>query len=231
MSRSAQSLGQAEEFVTKYMQILGIADAMRPTLVARNNLGSAWLGRNTFNVTRNTSLIEIQARILSEPKTLERVVAHEIIHHHDGLKMPTAVAALVKLGIKPNGHGKSFLEGAAKINAVMGKDFVTIRSDEEYVQAPNTKEFFILIAPVSKTPLRLGYAWAVRISPEACEWVKRRMADGAQLFRTKNPRWTHGSKIKKYASFSYIPDPNSEYTKELNRIYLNEKPVDLTCAM
>src|SRR5271170_429229 len=136
-----------ESLITKYMQLLRI-DGKRPVVKLRSNIGSLWLGRDTYT-TRDTSttLLEIQKSALHDPRTLERVIAHEMVHHRDHLRMTPRDWELVKIGIRPPSHGKEFLEGAAEINTVMGPNFVTILSDQEYVRAPLAKSYWLLVVP------------------------------------------------------------------------------------
>ena len=129
-------------------------------------VGSKWLGRSSWSSKRpHTTLLELQQSILGDDRTLERVIAHEMIHHRDALAISDNEMALMRVGIKPESHGASFHEGAARINAVMGPGFVTTVSDKEYVHAPSHKKFLVLITPLSKD--RLGWAWAARLGPEA----------------------------------------------------------------
>ncbi len=202
--------------VSKYMSILSIEH--RPTVKLRSNLGAGWLGRCSWSTRApNTSLIELQRSILSDERTLERVIAHEMVHHRDYMEMSADTVALLRIGIKPPGHGQSFLEGAQEINAVMGEDFVTVESDKEYSTSKNTKQYFLLIATAYSN--RLGYAWAVRISPEAQKHIDKAVADGGRLVKVTDERWTAGkAKIKRFGGLS-IPKQGSESETILRKLF------------
>jgi hypothetical protein len=200
-----------EAYVTKYMRILDVD--VRPVVKLRSNLGSMWLGRNTWSSKNpQTTLLELQTTILGDDRTLERVIAHEMIHHRDALSISDSDKALMNIGIKPAAHSESFREGAARINAIMGPDFVTATSDKQYVRTPSHKKFFLLIEPMSHG--RFGYAWAARISPEAKGSVDEKIARGARLVETTDDRWTRGAKIKRFGGYSI---PKSDEDMQLLR--------------
>jgi len=204
-----------EGYVSKYMDLLDVAGA-RPVVKLRSNLGSSWLGRSTWSSKQpHTTLLEIQQAILGDDRTLERVIAHEMVHHRDALAISEGEMALLRLGIKPAAHGSSFREGAARINAVMGEDFVTEVSDKQYVKTPSTKKFFVLITPLSKG--RLGYSWAVRVSPEAKSYVDEQILRGSRLVQTTDDRWARGAKIKRYGGYSIPKD--AEDAARLQEMY------------
>lgn len=191
-------------YVTKYMDILGVTGEA-PIVKLRSNLGSAWLGRSTWSTKNpNTTLLEIQQAIIGDERTLERVIAHEMIHHRDALMLSEADIARIRLGIKPAEHGTSFHEGAERINAIMGPDFVTTTSDKEYKYAPSRKEFVVLVTPLPKG--QLGYAWAARLGPKAIDVANRAVERGARLVRTTDERWTRGAKIERFGGYSVPKD-------------------------
>ena len=204
-----------EGYVTKYMRMLDIAGE-RPNVKLRSNLGSKWLGRSTWSSKNpSTTILEIQTSILGDDRTLERVIAHEMVHHRDALAISEGDMALLRLGIKPAAHGTSFHEGAARINAVMGPDFVTEVSDQQYVQAASGKKFVVLITPHSGG--RFGYAWAARLGPEAKRYVDEQVTRGSRLVHTTDERWTRGTKIKRYGGYS-IPKSDDDIAR-LRELY------------
>jgi len=206
-----------DDLVTKYMDVLHIAGP-RPVVVIRSHLGGRWLGRDQWSSRMpETTTMQIQRSILPHPLTLERVVAHEMVHHRNFLAMPREALDFAKYGIKPPAHGRDFLEGAAEVNALMGPGFVTIESDKEYVQAPLTRDLYVLIMPVSRG--RLGWAWAARLSPEAEEIVRKKTAEGARLVRTNDRTWTAGrAKIRRYGGAS-VPKPGTPQEAALRELY------------
>jgi hypothetical protein len=151
-------------------------------------------------------VIQIQRVVLPDPHTLERVVAHEVVHHAQYLRMDPAEFELLKLGIRPIGHGKSFHDIATVINAKVGDGFVTEKSDREYVVAPSGKRILILIAPTRSG--RLGWQWATRLGPKARAWVDRKISEGARLVEgyDDNFIWTSGPRIEAWKGWAMPPD-------------------------
>lgn len=189
-----------DDYVTKYMGILAI-DGDRPVIKLRSDLGSKWLGRSTWSSKRpHSTILELQQSILGDDRTLERVIAHEMIHHRDALAISEKDIVLMGVGIKPESHGASFREGAARINAIMGPGFVTELSDKEYSHAPSLKKFFVLITPLPDG--RLGWTWAVRLGGKAKDWADELVGRGSRLVQTTDDRWTRGAKIKRYGGYS-----------------------------
>ena len=194
-----------DDLVTKYMGLLDIAGEP-PLVKLRSNLGSKWLGRSTWSSKRpHTTLLELQQSILGDDRTLERVIAHEMIHHRDALAISESTIALMNVGIKPEAHGASFREGAARINMVMGSGFVTEVSDKEYSHAPSLKKFFVLITPLPDG--RLGWTWAARLGGKAKDWADELVTRGSRLVQTTDDRWTRGRKIVRYGGYSVPRDP------------------------
>jgi len=194
-----------DDLVTKYMGLLEIAGEP-PIIKLRSNLGSKWLGRSTWSSKRpHTTILELQQSILGDDRTLERVIAHEMIHHRDALAISANDIVLMGVGIKPEAHGAVFREGAARINAVMGPGFVTEVSDKEYSYAPSLKKFFVLITPLPNG--RLGWTWAARLGGKAKDWADELVARGSRLVQTTDDRWTRGRKIERYGGYSLPRDP------------------------
>ena len=103
-------------YVTKYMGILQI-DGERPSIELRNNPRVDWVGRSDSHAGPPghppTTTIELQKRLFKNDSFLERVIAHEMIHHRNYLA-----------STEDEKHGAAFHEGAALVNAIMGPDFV-----------------------------------------------------------------------------------------------------------
>jgi hypothetical protein len=206
------------EIVAKYMDVLGVDNPPEVTIV--DNLGSAWLGicRWTAN-NPNTSHIKLQRRILAHPPTLDRVLAHEMVHHWEFSQLTPEQVNLIRFGIKPESHGAKFREGSAKINQLVGEDYVTRTSDASYELSKNTREFYLLIMPMSHRNNRLGWAWAGRLTPQIRERIARECREGqAKLIKTTDDRWTVGAKIQRFGGIS-IPPVNSEYETTLHDLY------------
>lgn len=199
--------------VEKYARLLGANGEV--DLKVRDNLGSRWLGRTTWSPRRPTvTVIELQRRVLGDPRTLERVLAHEMVHHWELTHLSDSDRALLQVGFRPAEHGPTFRRGAAIVNAAMGDGFVTEKSDEEYVQAPSGRRFWVLIEPIHGG--RLGWQWSARLSPQARAWADAQAVGDARLVETDDERWTRGVRMKRYAGWSL---PKGEDVEALRRLY------------
>jgi len=203
------SVERIRSLVRAYLTMLGVSDVEEPDIVVQDNVGSRWLGRWSMkwkNDLPGRALIQVQRAVLSDQRTLERVVAHEVVHHVQYLQMTPAEFNLLRLGIRPVGHGPSFRQLAAILNAKIGEGFVTEKSDQEYVVAPSGKRILLLISPTRIG--RLGWQWATRLGPKAREWVQRKMADGARLVEASDSDfvWTSGPRIEAWKGWAMPPD-------------------------
>ena len=208
-----------DDLIDKYMRMLSI-DGAKPVVVVKTRIGASWLGRDRWTSRMpHTTTMELQRSIVGDPRTLERVVAHEMVHHRDNLALTPEQIHLVRLGIKPDSHGAAFRQGAAIINAVMGPDFVTKTSDQDYVEAPPERDLYLLIVPLGEYGGRLGFAWAARLSSEALSIVAKRALEGGKLVRTRDRRWTNSrAKIKRFGGLS-IPEVGSPLAVDLRALY------------
>lgn len=210
-----------DRLVDKYMRMLAIR-GKPPIVHVRTRLGASWLGRTRWTSRMpETSTIELLTNILGDPSTLERVLAHEMIHHKNFLEMTPGEIEMAKLGLAPPPHGPNFQRDAAHVNTIMGQDFVTTMSDREtgHVVAPPAREFFLLIAPLHERTRQLGYAWAGRLSPEAKAIVAEKVAQGGKLLTTRDPQWASGrAKIRRFGGLS-VPKEGSPRESELRALY------------
>jgi hypothetical protein len=204
---------RVEPLVRKYMQILDVHST--PRIVVKDNTGSRWLGRTVFRPKdRETTTIELQRQVFEDDRTLERVLAHEMIHHSDFMSYGKTLRLM-------GGHGSSFLQKAEQINSIMGDQYVTRTSDQSYALPEETsRPFFLLIAKL--TPGlhgdRYGYAWAVRLTPKAGTCAQRLVErhNGVAVF-SRDPRWPRGAKLGECNGVS-VPQ-EAEDQAELARLY------------
>lgn len=203
------SVERIRPLVRAYLAMLGISDVEEPDIVLQHDTGSRWLGRWSMKWKGGSPgrpVIQIQRAVLSDQRTLERVVAHEVVHHVQYLQMTPAEFNLLRLGIRPVGHGSSFRQLAAVLNAKIGEDFVTETSDQEYIVAPSGKRILLLISQTRAG--RLGWQWATRLGPKAREWVERKISEGARLVEAYDNDfvWTSGPRIVAWAGWAAPPD-------------------------
>ncbi len=191
-------------------------DLPMPSLKFVTKLSAKYLARCVWFPGATNTEIEIQRSTLGDEKTLRRVLAHELIHHWQYLRTDqSTVVAMTKLGLKSDGHGPEFMKYAEKINAVMGADYVSKKSDQSY-DTSKVPPFYVLVQPYSND--RLGYSVAVR--PSAIQ--KKEIADRiqnkqARLFRITDGRFTNGPPIKRFAGVA-IPRTD-DAVKALRTIY------------
>lgn len=213
-----------DALIEKYMRILNIKGA-KPAVRLRDNLGSRWLGRDIWRGSEpTTTVMELQRSLLADDRELERVIAHEMVHHRDFLALSGSEIAMLRLGIRTPGHGDSFLRGAAIINAEMGNDFVTVKSD--YAPISTGKKFYMLIAPIPGD--RLGYAWGQRPSQRGMMWIQNKVAAGAKLIETTDISWTNGVRIGDKGLLSVPTKPDR--AAALRDLYDNAPPLAVRAA-
>lgn len=185
-----------------------------------DNIKSKWLGLAVWSASNPLrTVIRFQRRVTTDPKSFERIFAHEWIHHVNYMNRTPQDIAYMRAGIKTDGHGRHFLEKAALVNATMGKDFVTVISDQDIVVAPSGKTIQLLIVKTgSKEPYRYGWAWAVRPTYETKNWITRRLAVGnAKLVKVQDDKWTIGPKLDGSGRYAIAQD--GKYQEMLRSLY------------
>jgi hypothetical protein len=206
---------QIAELLDEYLRLLG-SPGQGPEVEIRDNLGSKWLGRTVLTSRTGQIKIEIQASVLSHLETLERVLAHEVVHYVELSTLSDNDFALLRNDIYPE-HGKRFKELAGVVNDAKGADFVTITSDEDYEVAPNEREFLLLVSEAYGG--KLGWAWAQRPSKAGQAFIDRSVERGAILVQTTDERFTRGARIGKGKIGMSVPREGSEVEAELKEIW------------
>lgn len=235
--------------IEKYLRILDATDLSRPRVVSvKPSLNRNWRGRNVWSRREpSTTLIEVDVSVIAHARSLERIMAHEIIHHVDTLRIVTARRVELESGnalaisrvlrhLERDGHGAGFKKLAAVVNAVMGEGYVTELTDQTYETDANKHPFFVLIAPhasareAASGSGRLGYAWSIKPSYDGLVYARRYINEGgARMVRTTDERWANGVKLKKYSGFSI---PQTADDQAVLRKLLNEaEPIDIRESM
>jgi len=225
---AAVSVMQVEASIRKIMKkFFGEYDLPMPRIKISNAITSKDLGQCRYVRGDHTTLITIQKKIVDDGRTLDRILTHELVHHWEFLvleqwrgKQPPDSKIARALQRYPNSrqsHGKPFLDWAAKINTVMGKDYVSVVSDSTYVISLD-KDYFVLISPSPAYNNRLMWSWAVR--PSATQWqiIKFRIGEyKSKLFKTRDDRFMGGPRIKKGGVMA-VPHTASEEGKAMEAV-------------
>jgi hypothetical protein len=194
-----------------------------PTIKLVNQARAAWLGRCSWRQGQTNTQIEVQRRVMEDPKTLRRVLAHEMIHHWEFLTQDqTRALALAKMRIPDrNAHGPIFMAQAKRINGMEGPDYVAKDSDQSY-DTSRVPKFYILIQPhiyAGKETGKFGFTISLRPSAKAKAIIADKQASlQARLFRITDGEFFSGAApIKKYGGYSLPKDAKKQGT--LHKMY------------
>jgi hypothetical protein len=179
------------ELLTKHW---GEFDLPMPDVKLVNQARATYLARCIWRRGGTNTRIEVQRRATGDPKTLRRVLAHELVHHWEFLHLDQSKAlALQQLGIRsPDEHGPEFMQQAERINAMEGADYVTEGSDESY-DTSVVPPFYILVQPHRDTS-NFGYTTAIRPSKKQKAAIAYKAASlQAKLFRITDSQFFAGS--------------------------------------
>lgn len=195
-SATSEQLDMIESYLERYLKLFG--SRSMPKVSVHNNLNSPWLGRTVWYTQRPQSTeMQFQKSILQDPRTLERVVAHEVVHHVHFTSIDSDNIRCIRLKQckMPPGHGEEFFRLAKVVNDAVGDDsFVTEKSDETYV-VQQSKAYRLLVAELNDSedvPASMrgkyAYAWsgAMPRSPRVVRWIQTMIDRGARLTTTTN---------------------------------------------
>lgn len=212
------------ELATKYMHILGVVGPM-PVFNVRDNLGKTWLAQcqcRFINDGRAAGRITIQKMAMGNPETLERLIAHEMIHYAECIEVMYGRRSVNQYRLDrrfDKGHGPFFRSGMALINAVKGPGYVTVKSDTTFKLAVEVKPYYIVIVPRGGDR-GLAWMWSVRISEQLRPYVAKIVQfNGARVFRISDPYFTNNArKINNKGKFT-APVKGTENETKLNDIW------------
>lgn len=200
-----------------------------PKVKLVNRATARYHARCKWHQGADNTEIEVQRSILSDEKTLHRVLSHELIHHWQFLRIDQSDAiAMAKLGLSKmdDGHGQAFEQYAMKINAQMGAGYVTKTSDQSY-DTSKVPTFYILVQPHGSA--QFGYSVALRPSAkQKLEIADRIATKHAKLFKSTDGRLFIGAaQIKKYGGYVAPKNSEGDVAAALRDLYMSGKEVTL----
>ncbi len=134
----------------------------------------------------------------------------------------------------PDGHGKEWKEVASRFNAKYGADYVTETSDQDYIyDTTEDKEIFVLINNLvyGHNKKRLGWEWAVKLSPKAKAFLNSIdwNSDEYKLVKTTDHMFTRGrAKIQQFGGWNLARTPEQE--QKLQELWANAPQTKIAAA-
>lgn len=188
---SGETAKRVNGYVTKYMEMLKI-DGKRPSLKLHDTPNADWgarldkpffiaddgsAGKGTDPAILNLQRMTLKADHDGENDgVLERVVAHEMVHLRDFYALTEDEAARIARnaadGVFAEEHGPSFFEGAERINAIMGPDFVKER-EVLVLPSPQARRARAGASFSTKVMVAIGVGGIVGLG---AKWLRRRQA-------------------------------------------------------
>jgi hypothetical protein len=183
---------KCQDMARRHLEILGVADNWPlPRFAIAKGLGARWSGRCTWAPSFTTCAIQVHQRMTASDRSIERVVAHEVIHHVVFMRHG-------RLGKLIN-HGKIFLDMLRQLNAVLGEDFVTVRCGDDYERAalPRPIKLVLWRRPGAAIP---SISWHSRATARTERLVAAllRGSGEVRLAETTDGRWTQFPKTGRH---------------------------------
>lgn len=230
-----------EPMLDKYVEMLGMDPRYRPRVVFVSRLAADHMGRAVWHSdTPGEGYIEIQKVAAGGPlRELERIVAHEMIHHANYAEFfrdytwRDGIQILKKMDM----HGSQFRRLMDIVNEKEGKDFVTVTTDLITKEGiGESKPYYVIFQTFDHRGIRrTGVAWAAQL-PKDTRLLREQVRDGAALVRTTDPLFTvFGGKIEGSGRvvFSFPRPDNRDIFARVERAYEKalarntENPVEL----
>lgn len=192
-ARYTTSKATAERIIQKYLNAFWKEDNLPvPEIKLVKRMGVGWVARDVWNRGADNTRMELNVHLVESDDQLEKVIAHELIHHWQFLKEGRA------------GHEGSFKTWMQKINAKKGADFVTKDSNE--ITTQEVPEFFVLIKEVR--PGTYGWMWAKRPSKKQQATIETLKERGWKLTKSKKYELSYGPKIGPRGAYSTTDQPD-----------------------
>jgi hypothetical protein len=218
-------------YARKYMKILGMKGPLPVFRIVDHKVWT-WLARTLVTPLTSRSLIEIQKAATIDENTLERIVAHEVIHHciHSQTLPMTRLFNVLAPGLT-DPHGKEFRALARLINKATKKPrFVTNDyNDKSFVTTPQANRVWILIIKryphpdADKEPCQLGFCWTDQPKgkkvKEALEKLSTLPNAAGKFIETANLDFIHGPRIEDQAIAVPFGSNSKKSLEALLKIY------------
>jgi hypothetical protein len=192
------STSQVQQIAHKYLnQFFHEFNLPVPEVKLVKKMGVGWLARDVWRPsTPDTTTLEINVYLIESEEQLDRIIAHELIHHYNFvvLKYGKLSGGMAKM----MGHGPEFKKWAAKINSVKGADYVTEKSDQ--ISTTEVPEFYVLVKEIR--PGTIGWAWSKRPSAKQLEAIKVLQEKGWKLTKSKMYELSYGPTIGPRAPYA-----------------------------
>jgi hypothetical protein len=200
-ARYQAAVPTAERIIRKYLaQFWGDENLPVPMIKLVKKMGVGWVARDVWRSSSpDNTTMELNVHLLESDDQLEKVIAHELIHHWQFLRK--GLGAHSRQVSRLFGHGPDFRQWAAKINSVKGKDFVTEKSNE--VTTQEVPEFTVLIKEIR--PGTYGWMWAKRPSAKQQEAMRQLKERGWKQTTSTKYELSYGPKISPRGSYATTP--------------------------
>ncbi len=176
-------IGKCIRFAKKHLAILGVPDMALPTFEVVTRTGARWAGQCQWKYIWPTCNIRVQSYMAGDERSLERVVAHEVIHH-------VLFMQYGKHAVRIN-HGGEFLVHMRVLNDVLGADFVTTSCGDDYTRTPSRTAITLLM---HRKPgaIKPSISWYVRQTPRVIRIVQAMLVQGweVRVANTDKVAWT-----------------------------------------
>lgn len=165
---------------------------------------SKWLGRTEWRHGDPNTTIVLQKAICYDEETLLRVLAHELVHHEQMLKVWSTYPGGKEFNRRTKaegGHGWVFKEIAERWNAKHGKDFITAKSDESYEKQFTERPFFVFLSRTTWGAPR--WQAAIRISGKQKIWMSGKNMEDFRLVQTTDQDFVNAPNIGPRRGWEY----------------------------
>ncbi len=157
-------------FARKALDLMGHSDLELPIFRVVTRTGADWAGLHTYRYTYATdtgySIIQIQRYVADGgDRSLERIVAHEMIHFVLFATLPFKQA-------RRTNHGPQFLAYREQLNAVLGDDFVQLGCDVDFERGAMRKPIHLVMWKKAGA-LEPSIAWYSRETPKVRRTLMR----------------------------------------------------------